>query len=110
MEASQRRRIEVNAILKGETMRFTWLDSKALILKSRKELIASLVAAAVVTAAGFAIGSASLASAQDLSRRPRAAEAAFLKESDAAMTKMMNDMAAKPTGDVDHDFAAVMAP
>src|SRR6201988_3872908 len=91
-------------------MRFKWIDSKALILKSRKELITSLVAAAVVTAAGFAIGSASLASAQDLSQRPRAAEAAFLKENDAAMTKMMNDMAAKPTGDVDHDFVAMMAP
>src|SRR6202008_467851 len=91
-------------------MRFKWLDSRALILKSRKELITSLVAAAVVTAAGFAIGSASLASAQDLSRRPRDAEAAFLKENDAAMTKMMNDMAAKPTGDVDHDFVAMMTP
>jgi uncharacterized protein (DUF305 family) len=91
-------------------MRFIWLDSKALILKSRKEFVTSLVAAAVVTAAGFAIGSASPASAQDLSRRPSAAEAAFLKENDAAMTKMMNDMAVKPTGDVDHDFVAMMAP
>jgi YVTN family beta-propeller protein len=110
MEEPQRRRIDVSAILEGETMRFTWLDSKALILKSRKELVTSLVAAAVVTAAGFAIGSASLASAQDLSRRPSAAEAAFLKENNAAMTKMMNDMAVKPTGDVDHDFVAMMAP
>jgi YVTN family beta-propeller protein len=90
-------------------MRFTWLDSKALILRSRKELITSLVAAAVVTAGGFAIGSASLASAQDLSRRPTD-EALFLKENDAAMTKMMNDMAVKPTGDVDHDFVATMTP
>jgi uncharacterized protein (DUF305 family) len=90
-------------------MRFKCLDSKAPILKSRKELVTSLVAAAVVTAAGFAIGSASLASAQDLSRRP-SAEAAFLKENDAAMTKMMNDMAVKPTGDVDHDFVAMMSP
>jgi uncharacterized protein (DUF305 family) len=91
-------------------MRFKCLDSKALILKRRKELVTSLVAAAVVTAAGFAIGSASLASAQDLSRQPSAAEAAFLKENDAAMTKMMNDMAVKPTGDVDHDFVAMMTP
>jgi uncharacterized protein (DUF305 family) len=90
-------------------MRFKYLDSKALILKSRRELVTSLVAAAVVTAAGFAIGSASLA-AQDLSRRPSVAEAAYLKENDAAMTKMMNDMAVKPTGDVDHDFVAMMAP
>jgi hypothetical protein len=97
------------AILEGETMRFKWLDSKALILKSRKELITSLVAAAVVTAGGLAIGSVSLASAQDLSRQS-AAEAPFLKENDAATTKMMKDMAVKPTGDVDHDFVAMMAP
>ena len=91
-------------------MRLKCPDSKALILRSRKELVTSLVAAAVVTAAGFAIGSASLASAQDLSRRPSTAEAAFLKGNDAAMTKMMNDMAVKPTGDVDHDFVAMMSP
>jgi hypothetical protein len=41
-------------------MSFTWLEFRALILKSRKELVTSLVAAAVVTAAGFAIGSARL--------------------------------------------------
>ncbi len=60
-------------------MRFTWLDSKAQILKSRKELITSLIAAAVVTAVGFAIGSATLASAQDLSpmRQPVVGEAPF---------------------------------
>src|SRR5246500_1734615 len=110
MEGSQRRRINVGAILEGETMRFTWLDSKAVILKSRRELITSFVAAAVVTAVGFAIGWATLASAEDRSRRSSAAEAAFLKENDAAMTKMMNDMAVKPTGDVDHDFVAMMAP
>ena len=37
-------------------------------------------------------------------------EAPFLKENDAAMTKMMNDMAAKPTGDIDRDFVAMMSP
>jgi YVTN family beta-propeller protein len=110
MEESQRRRIDVSAILEGETMRFTWLDSKALILKSRKELTASLVAAAVVAAAGFAISSASPASAQELSRRPSTAEAAFLKENDATMMKMLHDMAVKPSGDVDHDFVAMMTP
>jgi hypothetical protein len=39
-----------------------------------------------------------------------AEERAFLEENEAAMTKMMNDMAAKPTGDVDRDFAAMMIP
>ena len=79
-------------------------------MKRLTKVITSLVASAVVTAAGFAIGSASSASAQDLSQRPSAAETAFLKENDAAMAKMMNDMAVKPTGDVDHDFVAMMAP
>ncbi len=37
-------------------------------------------------------------------------ESAFLAENDAAMTKMMNDMAAKPTGDIDRDFVTMMAP
>ena len=39
-----------------------------------------------------------------------AEESAFLQENDAAMTKMMSDMAAKPTGDVDRDFVAMMNP
>jgi hypothetical protein len=39
-----------------------------------------------------------------------AEESAFLKENDAAMTKMMNDMAAKPSGDIDRDFVAMMTP
>ena len=43
-------------------------------------------------------------------RRRRADEAAFLKENEAAMTKMMNDMAAKPSGDIDRDFVAMMTP
>ena len=37
-------------------------------------------------------------------------EAPFLKENDDAMTKMMNDMTIKPTGDVDRDFVAMMSP
>jgi|GEM_PF-733713 len=37
-------------------------------------------------------------------------EAAYLTENDAAMTKMMNDMTVKPTGDVDRDFVAMMVP
>ena len=37
-------------------------------------------------------------------------EAPFLKENDDAMTRMMNGMAIKPTGDVDADFVAMMSP
>ncbi|MEZ2131022.1 MULTISPECIES: DUF305 domain-containing protein [unclassified Sinorhizobium] len=38
------------------------------------------------------------------------AEKPFLAENDAAMTKMMNGMAVKPTGDVDRDFVEMMIP
>ena len=38
------------------------------------------------------------------------AEASFMVENDAAMRKMLNDMAVKPTGDVDADFVAMMVP
>lgn len=37
-------------------------------------------------------------------------EAPFLSENGAAMDRMMAGMAAKPTGDVDADFAAMMIP
>ena len=37
-------------------------------------------------------------------------EKAFLAENDAAMSRMMSGMAAKPTGDADADFAATMIP
>ena len=37
-------------------------------------------------------------------------DAPFVTLSNAAMDKMMTDMAVKPTGDVDHDFVAMMVP
>jgi hypothetical protein len=37
-------------------------------------------------------------------------EAPFLAENDIAMTRMMDDMSVKPTGDVDRDFVAMMVP
>jgi hypothetical protein len=41
---------------------------------------------------------------------PVADEAQFLKANDDAMTRMMNDMAIKPSGDIDLDFVAMMSP
>jgi hypothetical protein len=37
-------------------------------------------------------------------------ETPFLSENEAAMKKMMADMTVKPTGEVDRDFVAMMAP
>ena len=75
---------------------------------------------AVMLATGFVTGAQFSASAQDGSlsvpdictttQSAVSEEAPFLTENDAAMKKMMNDMAVKPTGDVDSDFVAMMVP
>ncbi len=41
---------------------------------------------------------------------PASEETPFLQENDTAMAKMMNDMAVKPTGDVNRDFVEMMIP
>jgi uncharacterized protein (DUF305 family) len=77
--------------------------------------------AATVAALVAFLGTAVIAGAQeghppqrtsaDVAHRERLAEEApFLAENDAAMTQMMNDMAVKPTGNVDRDFVAMMVP
>ena len=75
---------------------------------------------AVMLATGFVTGAQFPASAQDGSlsvpdictttQSAVSEEAPFLAENAAAMKKMMNDMAVKPTGDVDSDFVAMMVP
>ncbi len=51
------------------------------------------------------------ASADNAGRSPQqTAEASFMAENQAAMSKMMKDMAVKPSGDVDADFTAMMIP
>jgi uncharacterized protein (DUF305 family) len=60
-------------------------------------------------------GGASLAISQEkplasVSQAVLGVEAPFLAENDAAMNKMMAGMMVKPTGDVDHDFVAMMTP
>jgi hypothetical protein len=49
-------------------------------------------------------------SARALTDDPPAGEAAFLADNDKAMTKMMDGMAGKPTGNIDRDFAVMMIP
>jgi uncharacterized protein (DUF305 family) len=75
---------------------------------------------AVILATGFVTAAQFPASAQDGSlsvpdictttQSAVSEEAPFLTENDAAMKKMMNDMAVKPAGDVDSDFVAMMVP
>jgi uncharacterized protein (DUF305 family) len=80
----------------------------------------SLTLLIVTLAIGVAIGTAVLVSAHEGSHPESnmgttigsdgSTEASFFAESDAAMKKMMDDMAVKPTGDVDADFVAMMVP
>ncbi len=64
----------------------------------------SLRPARLLLAALLVIAAASVAVADN------AGEAPFLAENEAAMNKMMADMAIQPTGDVDRDFVAMMVP
>ncbi len=75
----------------------------------RSILLGTALLMAIGTCGAFAHGAAphdhaSLLAASDGS------ENAYLTENDAAMDKMMADMEAKPSGDVDRDFVAVMTP
>jgi hypothetical protein len=51
-----------------------------------------------------------LMTASALPASPADEESRFIAENDAAMTRMMNDMNVKPSGDIDRDFAAMMIP
>jgi hypothetical protein len=80
----------------------------------------TVMLAAVALATGIATGGALFVSAHGVSQSMRdlcpvdssevAEESPFLAENGAAMTKMMNGMDVKPTGDVDADFVAMMVP
>src|SRR5690349_14493055 len=66
--------------------------------------------AAVLLAMAFGIALAMTLGAAARVFAAENAEAAFLAENAAAMSKMMADMAVKPSGDVDRDFVAAMVP
>ena len=70
-------------------------------LLQRTNLAGGVLVAAIMT------GLTQLAAAQTARLR---AEAPFLAENEQAMTKMMDGMAVKPSGDVDRDFTEMMIP
>jgi hypothetical protein len=43
-------------------------------------------------------------------RTDNSAEASFMSENEAVMSKMMTDMMVKPSGDIDRDFVSMMVP
>lgn len=84
----------------------------------RKRVI-SLATTASVAATSFALAQDPTSAyhvrgaipVQHAAERPGlSAEQPFLSDNDAAMNRMMADMTIKPTGDVDHDFVAMMVP
>jgi uncharacterized protein (DUF305 family) len=68
----------------------------SVLLRPRAALVAR------VAAIGFLVGASVFAADE--------AEAPFLQDNAAAMSKMMAAMAVKPSGDVDRDFVATMVP
>jgi uncharacterized protein (DUF305 family) len=54
--------------------------------------------------------SAATSSAKTEQSNKQTAEESFMAENQAAMSKMMKDMAVKPSGNVDADFIAMMIP
>ncbi|MFY9837392.1 MAG: DUF305 domain-containing protein [Xanthobacteraceae bacterium] len=87
----------------------------------RSSILSHTAAIALGAAAAAAFLTAHSANSQSLAdyisaicaksfRSASAAEAPYLAENVDAMTKMMVDMGIKPSGDVDTDFVAMMAP
>jgi uncharacterized protein (DUF305 family) len=66
----------------------------------------SLGVAALASAVAFSIGFP----VQEARAQAPSVEVTFMAENDAAMEKMMKDMAVEPTGDIDRDFVAIMVP
>ena len=85
---------------------------------SRSISLRGLACIAVVGAAAFAVGRqgqspvaiSPLTICSDASQAAFPEETPYLSENDIAMNKMMSGMVIQPTGDVDRDFVAMMAP
>jgi hypothetical protein len=71
-------------------------------------LICAVPTATLAAAAGHEASQAQT-SASRIARKTRH-EAPFLAANAAAMTRMMTDMSVQPSGDIDHDFVAMMVP
>ena len=84
-------------------------------LKQRIGLVALTVVVMRAVAAGSTPAAAqaviaSMSAGLPALAGPSTDERPFLAENNTAMDKMMADMAVKPTGDIDVDFAAMMIP
>ena len=84
---------------------------KASLLLSVVGTLAIVLVAVAVASDGTPLRSRAFSAAQLESRvSAGSAESLFVAENAAAMDKMMSAMTARPTGDVDADFVAMMIP
>lgn len=113
LEATDRVRKRVGVAVEAMARQIQPLRTRSAI-----DLGRSLVVAAIA-ACGFGMSTVSDAAYERVSytiskdqQPPSTAsvEARFLSDNDVAMTKMMNDMALDPTGDIDRDFVEMMVP
>ena len=73
-------------------------------------ILAILAIPTVAQAAGSGRAESSQRKIDSQVSLPAGREAPFMAENEAAMTKMMRDMAVQPSGDIDRDFVAMMVP
>ncbi|WP_247416459.1 DUF305 domain-containing protein [Bradyrhizobium sp. 159] len=79
----------------------------------KKTFISGALALLVLAYPAYALAQqppAAASAAKTEQSTKQTAEASFMAKNQAAMSKMMKDMAAKPTGNVDADFIAMMIP
>lgn len=77
--------------------------------RSSRYLMTTLLVSAAAFSGYQAFGQ-QVENAPSVASQPDTPEAAYLAENDTAMTKMMDDMEAKPPGDIDRDFVVMMTP
>ena len=77
---------------------------------SFRYLIALCFASAAAFSAYNAVAQDTSSNAAVVAPAQDSSETAYLAENDAAMTRMMDDMSIKPSGDIDRDFVAMMTP
>jgi hypothetical protein len=76
----------------------------------KKTVISSAVALLVLAYPGHALAQQGPSADKAGQSHKQTAEASFVAENQGAMSKMMTDMAVKPSGNVDADFTAMMIP
>jgi uncharacterized protein (DUF305 family) len=84
--------------------------AQGIIVEQLQEIAAMRLAIGEAASPSWITAAAPLAPAEPGAHAGVAAEAAYLARNNVAMNAMMTNMAVAATGDVDHDFVAMMVP